>query len=41
VVHKPAASGGGNPHTSDSPKPVFQDWTTGAIPKVRGRRAAD
>lgn len=28
--------------TSAMPKkPEFQDWTTGAIPKVRGRRAAD
>ncbi len=25
---------------SKEPKPDFQDWTTGAIPKVRGRRAA-
>lgn len=49
VVHKPTApdstvtgsdSGSeANPHTPDS-KPEFQDWTTGAIPKIRGRRAA-
>jgi HAE1 family hydrophobic/amphiphilic exporter-1 len=32
VVHKPAAAPAGVPE--------FQDWTTGAIPKVRGRRAA-
>uniref|UniRef100_UPI00258E49D1 efflux RND transporter permease subunit n=1 Tax=Arthrobacter sp. TaxID=1667 RepID=UPI00258E49D1 len=36
------ADGTGADGTSAMPKkPEFQDWTTGAIPKVRGRRAAD
>ena len=49
VVHTPASAApaesntGGKGATPPAPKPVaeFQDWTTGAIPKVRGRRAAD
>lgn len=49
VVHTPASAApaesntGGKGATLPAPKPVaeFQDWTTGAIPKVRGRRAAD
>lgn len=50
VVHKPAASGadgaaGGKtatgPASSMESGAAFDDWTTGAIPKVRGRRAAD
>ncbi|WP_285725204.1 efflux RND transporter permease subunit [Psychromicrobium xiongbiense] len=36
VMPTPAASEGG----AHQP-PLFQDWTTGAIPKVRGRRSAD
>ncbi len=36
----PGASGSGT-STQAKPGADFQDWTTGAIPKVRGRRAAD
>jgi hydrophobic/amphiphilic exporter-1 (mainly G- bacteria), HAE1 family len=42
-VHQPAPGGptgnGGNPD-GVSGEQDFQDWTTGAIPKIRGRRAA-
>ncbi|MGA7204610.1 MAG: efflux RND transporter permease subunit [Specibacter sp.] len=45
VVHKPVlpagpASGSGSA-AAGAVAAEFQDWTTGAIPKVRGRRAAD
>ncbi|MFC8303200.1 efflux RND transporter permease subunit [Specibacter sp. NPDC057265] len=36
VVHQP-----GRPAAGAEGKAGFQDWTTGAIPKVRGRRAAN
>ena len=42
-VHQPASasgSGSGGNLDSLSGEPDFQDWTTGAIPKIRGRRAA-
>ncbi|ALV45847.1 hydrogenase expression protein [Arthrobacter alpinus] len=43
VVHGPSAPSGTAHSVSASTgqAPEFQDWTTGAIPKVRGRRAAD
>ncbi|MCQ9163236.1 efflux RND transporter permease subunit [Arthrobacter sp. STN4] len=41
TVHRPAAGPGRGPGGPASPaQPAFEDWTTGAIPKVRGRRAA-
>ena len=36
VVHKPKNRAGAVHQEAE-----FQDWTTGAIPKVRGRRAAN
>ncbi|PYI68751.1 hydrogenase expression protein [Arthrobacter livingstonensis] len=36
-----AGADGTSGTASTSKKPEFQDWTTGAIPKIRGRRAAD
>jgi HAE1 family hydrophobic/amphiphilic exporter-1 len=44
VVHKPVAPEGGTGGSGTAVGAAvaeFQDWTTGAIPKVRGRRAAD
>ncbi|WP_315913139.1 efflux RND transporter permease subunit [Arthrobacter sp. lap29] len=47
VVHVPASHAGahagaqGSTDTGAHAGAGFQDWTTGAIPKVRGRRAAD
>ncbi len=38
VVHTPSTPGAGN--SPADPAADFQDWTTGAIPKVKGRRAA-
>ncbi|MFQ4147375.1 efflux RND transporter permease subunit [Arthrobacter sp. LAPM80] len=42
VVQTPVPRPGSGSTTLDGAKPTaeFQDWTTGAIPKVRGRRAA-
>ncbi|ALE06504.1 hydrogenase expression protein [Arthrobacter sp. ERGS1:01] len=40
-VHKPVPPAGGASAAAAAAPTEFQDWTTGAIPKVRGRRAAD
>ncbi|MBP2413959.1 HAE1 family hydrophobic/amphiphilic exporter-1 [Arthrobacter stackebrandtii] len=39
-VSKSKLKGAKPTDSSKDPNPEFQDWTTGAIPKVRGRRAA-